>query len=206
MRKAFAFLALLTAASLHAESSVHLTGFVAGVHSTGENQILDDPLPVDLVISSGAGFGGSADLSLGRTFAVELRVERLQPEVSLRAAGISLNAGSLDMTVSSFSLLGSFRAGERLEPYVGAGVVYATFSNIDAPVIGRFFDEELEVEPEFGASLAAGVRLRLSDRLSLVGDVRYFPVEIAIERSESFPLDVDLNPLVYSVGLRLKVR
>lgn len=206
MRIAFASLALLLAASLHAETAVHLTGFVAGVRSTGENRILDDPFPVDLVISSGPGFGGSTDVSLGRTFAAEVRIERLQPEVSLQAGGISLNAGSLDMTVSSFSLLASFQAGERLEPYLGAGAVYATFSNIDAPVIGRFFDDELEVEPEFGASLAAGVRLRLSDRLALTGDIRYFPVEIAIERSESFPLDVDLNPLVFSAGLRVRVR
>jgi opacity protein-like surface antigen len=200
-------LSFLITVSAVAAPPVGVSGMFTTARSSGDNRLLEEPVPVDLAISSGAGFAVSGDVELSRRFAVELRHDRVSPDVSLRAGGFSLNAGSLDMALTSLSVLVNFAPDSRLQPYAGVGAVYATFGDIDAPLIGSVIgDDELTLDPEFGASLAAGLRGRLTDRISLFGDLRYFPVEVAIERSDSFPVDVDLNPLVIAVGVRVGVR
>lgn len=90
-----------------------------------------------------------------------------------------------------------FAPNARIRPYVGAGINYTRFSDVD--ILGGAVDLDSD---SFGPVLQAGLDWAINDRVSINFDVK--KVWISTDASGAASGGVDIDPLVYGIGVGFK--
>jgi outer membrane protein len=176
---------------------------------------------------AGADLGGKAtlgsDTQLGLNFAYmvtdNLGVELLaaspfKHDVSIKGAGLDAangRLGTLKHLPPTLSLVYYPMAQtSAFQPYVGAGINYTWFfdESVGSRASGAGFDN-FRVKNSWGWAAQVGMDYMLTDQIMLNAQVRY--IEIDTQAYVDHPglgvrakVDVDVDPLVYMVGLGYK--
>lgn len=197
-------LALVFAETAAAESSG--TIWLSWLRSTGDNRLLHDSSvgPVDFALRSGVGLSLSGELVFAPRWNLQGMVTYVRPEAIVSAGGFEVELGSVEMIPLSAAL--QFELVDRAEGtlYASAGVAWVHFGRVEGEVLDLLDVEEIDLDDGAAYLLGAGGSYVISPRVALAADLRYFPVESAISASEEFPVEIDLNPLIVSVGVRIR--
>lgn len=116
------------------------------------------------------------------------------PNSVTRLAGRDID---LDLYTVDVDAVWNFNSGQRLTPYVLAGVGYAS-ADLDQPIAGVAGGQAVSLRDDDGITLNAGAGLKyaLTDRLVLRGEVRYRYLDKVVDR-----LDDQLNTFETTLGL-----
>lgn len=210
MRRGFVVLLLLAAAvPVVAQRRVDLIFDVEGVRRTG--RISDEFVPNTIqyrpTFGTGGGIGGGVDWFLSDRASLELKVSALETRLRVRATGSDFitNADLGKAQIYPISLLLKWRFNEHaaLRPWIGAGVSHIVLRNISNRTLG-----DVSFQDPTGAVVDAGLELRLSKRISFVGDARYVPIETSANArfgvTQSAPgttVDMHVKPLIVGFGI-----
>ncbi len=95
------------------------------------------------------------------------------------------------------------------QPYVGAGINYTWFfdESVSSDAKARGFDG-MKIKNSWGWAAQVGADYMLTDKLMLNAQIRYIDIDTTAYASHSTlgraKVDVDVEPLVYMVGLGYK--
>jgi outer membrane protein len=92
-----------------------------------------------------------------------------------------------------------FTPGERICPYIGAGVNYTLVYDEDTegPIAGT----DLELDNSFGLSAVAGIEFELNDKWAVGADVRWFDIDADAEVDGDDVGEVNVDPFAFGVFL-----
>ena len=167
---------------------------------------------------SGVSVGGDTQLglTLGYMFNSHWGVELLAStpfEHDLDAegealAGLNINeVGKADQLPPTLSAIYYFDSTRRFKPYLGLGVNYTGFfdEDLSGEVTDALGDASLSLDDSWGLAAQLGADFELTERLHLNFSVRYFDLqtdaEIKLSDGSRINVDVDVDPLVYTLGL-----
>jgi outer membrane protein W len=209
MRRVFAVLFLLAAATpLFAQRRVDLIFDVEGVRRTGSTApFVPNTIQYLPAFGTGGGIGGGVDWFFSNRTSLELKVSALESRLRVRVTGSDFiaNADLGNAQIYPVSLLLKWRMNEHaaLRPWIGAGVAHIVLRNINNRTFG-----DVKFQDPTGAVIDGGLELRLSKRLSLVGDARYVPIETSstarfgvTQNAPGTSVDMHVKPLIVSFGV-----
>lgn len=121
---------------------------------------------------------------------VELILATARHEVELNGTRL----GKLNHLPPTVTVQYHFNATESIKPYVGAGMNYTRFYNVDLP--------GLDVDSSsFGGALQAGVDIAVSKNGYLNLDVKKIWIDTTVKTAAGVKVtDLDINPVVWGVG------
>lgn len=134
-----------------------------------------------------------------------------------KISGTSGTTGSIGKLASTWVLPPTltaqyhFNAKGTMRPYLGAGVNYTIFWNEDASkglenAVGR---TKVHIKDSFGYALQAGVDIDINPKVFVNLDVKYIDIDAKARlRTTAIGtqrVNVDLNPLVFGIGLGVKL-
>ena len=200
--KRFALLAILTSLTtpLLAQSTA-LTLFVTRQQNGGSARVPSSTFDVRAEFDDPTGFGVAVERAIGSRFSGELAIFQVSPTATLRdASGDSATLGDLSLTnVTAMGRI-HLRRGAPLDVYAGAGVASVIAGTIESREFG-----DVRIDNELTFALGAGAIWNFTPRLGLTVDARYLPLTLhGRPRDEDAPIDIDLDPLFLSAGLRLR--
>jgi len=201
-RSLIALVLLLFPVTLAAQSDI---GLWVSKPSFDSTEFFEDDVVApafELSFDEDIGYGITYTQGYG-AFALELGAQKMGGDVVITVDDNSATAGDIDITALTGTLQWRFLPGSRITPYIGGGLAYMTgeveFAPIDEPVE----DDEVDLESQTTWLANAGVTFKLSDRLGIGADVKYIPYDPTDEGGAEEDA-VDINPLVFSVGLRIR--
>lgn len=124
-------------------------------------------------------------------------------------AGLNGNLGELKHLPPTLSVLYyPLDAGSAFQPYVGAGINYTWFfdTKLSSEAESKGFSG-LDMKDSWGLAAQMGMDYMLTDNIMLNAQVRYIDIETTGTTSfggQKVKVDVDVDPLVYMVGLGYK--
>lgn len=124
-------------------------------------------------------------------------------------AGLNGNLGELKHLPPTLSVLYyPLDAGSAFQPYVGAGINYTWFfdTKLSSEAESKGFSG-LDMQDSWGLAAQVGMDYLLTDNIMLNAQVRYIDIETTGTTSfggQKVKVDVDVDPLVYMVGLGYK--
>jgi outer membrane protein len=94
-------------------------------------------------------------------------------------------------------------SGSKLQPYVGAGVNYTVF--FDEDTAGPLAGTDIELDDSFGLAAEAGVDYMITENVGVNAAIWWIDIdtEAKIEAANQ-TVDVEIDPLVYMVGVSYK--
>lgn len=121
---------------------------------------------------------------------IELILATARHEVELNGTRL----GKLNHLPPTVTLQYHFNATESIKPYVGAGMNYTRFYNVDLP--------GLDVDSSsFGGALQAGVDIAVSKNGYINLDVKKIWIDTTVKTTAGVKVtDLDINPVVWGVG------
>lgn len=121
---------------------------------------------------------------------VELILGTARHEVTLNGASL----GKLNHLPPTLTLQYHFNPASTFKPYVGAGVNYTRFYNVDLP--GLTVDSN-----SFGGALQAGVDIAVSKNGYINLDVKKIWIDTTVKTAAGATVtDLDIDPLVLGIG------
>ncbi len=120
---------------------------------------------------------------------VELILGTARHEVTLNGASL----GKLNHLPPTLTVQYHFDATPSIKPYVGAGVNYTRFYNVDLP--GLSVDRN-----SFGGALQAGVDIAITKNGYLNLDVKKIWIETDVKAGGAKLTTLDIDPLVWGIG------
>jgi len=166
----------------------------------------------DTDIDLGANLGFDEDLGYGVSFnhywtdliSTDFGIQKMSADLSVSGTGVpDTTVGELDVTAFTGTVQFHFLRDRRVNPYVGVGAAYM-LADFDAADLEPD-DEAVELEDEVTFLVNAGVNVRVTERISLMGDVKYIPWEVGDENEVSDDDEqLDVSPLVLSAGVRFR--
>ncbi|WP_298184512.1 OmpW family outer membrane protein [uncultured Pseudomonas sp.] len=124
-------------------------------------------------------------------------------------AGLNGNLGELKHLPPTLSVLYyPLDAGSAFQPYVGAGINYTWFfdTKLSSEAQSKGFSG-LDMQDSWGLAAQVGMDYLLTDNIMFNAQVRYIDIETTGTTSfggQKVKVDVDVDPLVYMVGLGYK--
>lgn len=124
-------------------------------------------------------------------------------------AGLNGNLGELKHLPPTLSLVYyPLDGSSAFQPYVGAGINYTWFfdTELSSAAEGKGFSG-LDMKDSWGLAAQVGMDYMLTDNIMLNAQVRYIDIETTGTTTfggEKVKVDVDVDPLVYMVGLGYK--
>lgn len=97
------------------------------------------------------------------------------------------------------SLQYHFKPGASVRPYVGLGLNYTTFFDINTT--GALAGTSLELDDSFGLAAQAGVDMDINDKWFFNADVRYIDIDTTATSSALGTVDVSIDPWVFTLGV-----
>ncbi len=97
------------------------------------------------------------------------------------------------------SLQYHFKPKASVRPYVGLGLNYTTFFDINTT--GALAGTRLELDDSFGLAAQAGVDMDINDKWFFNADVRYIDIETTATSSLLGTVDVSIDPWVFTLGV-----
>lgn len=121
---------------------------------------------------------------------VELILATARHEVTLNGASL----GKLNHLPPTLTAQYHFNATETIKPYVGAGINYTRFYNVDLPT--------LKVDSSsFGGALQAGVDIAVTKNGYINLDVKKIWIDTTVKTAAGAKVtDLDINPVVWGIG------
>ena len=145
------------------------------------------------------GYGISFNHFWTDRFSTELSVQRFSAASAVRHYVTQdawlIDNGTVDATALTATAQWHFNRAGRFSPYLGAGVMHR-FTEFEGYSDGWGYTE-VEVAP----SAAAGVNVRVTDRIYLAGEVKTVPRLSFVEGSGG---DFDADPLSFSAGFKVR--
>jgi len=94
-------------------------------------------------------------------------------------------------------------SGSKLQPYIGAGVNYTVF--FDEDTAGALAGTDIELDDSFGLAAEAGVDYMITENVGVNAAIWWIDIdtEATIEAANQ-TVDVEIDPLVYMVGVSYK--
>lgn len=199
------FALLLAPAVVHAQ--VDLTLVASRLDVTGTTEF-DDDLGAVFEFEEGSGYGASVNVFWSPRFSSELAGYRLESDAALRLGGdipFELGVEDVELTPITLALQWHFARDAFLSPYVGIGLAYVMIDDLTSDDFDDIGIGRVEVDDKAGFVANAGLGLRFTDRLGVVLDAKYIPLEAASRSvGEAEEVDLELNPLIVSAGVRLR--
>lgn len=170
----------------------------------GSQDFADPDFDAELEFESSIGYGASANWFWGDHFSTELLVVALESEVELSVSAPGdpdpgeLEVGSFNLTPIMLTAQYHFSPDSTFDPYLGVGGAWAITSDIESldPAVGQ-----TEIDDDFTYLVNVGLGIAFTPTFGLNLDARYIALEPAAFDSEG-EFDLELNPLLFSVGLR----
>lgn len=99
--------------------------------------------------------------------------------------------------------------GERVRPYIGAGVNYTIFYAEDASssLVGAIGPTKIDMDDSFGFAVQAGVDIDINERFFFNADIKYIDMDTTATLNTGGlinTVDVDINPIVAGVGFGMR--
>lgn len=190
---------ILAGATAGFAQQTHFSIFAAQANYQGDTRLGDGDVQVDL--DDATGFGGSIGRSFNRNLTAELAVTHVSGGTALADATDRIDSGDLDLTPISVMALWGF--GERVRPYVGAGVAYVLTGDVSSDELDQEGIGTAEIDDEVVPVFGAGVAVRLGANNAFRLDARYMgldpDVTVAIDPEE---VSLHLDPLILSLGFQ----
>lgn len=148
---------------------------------------------------AGLDVDDKATAEIGSTYffrpqwAVDFGITTAKHDITLNGAGI----GTTRIVPINITGQYHFMPSALIRPYVGAGLNYTRFSDVD--ILGGAVDLD---SGSFGPVLQAGIDWAVSDRLMINFDVK--KVWISTDASGAASGGVDVDPWVYGIGVGFK--
>lgn len=122
---------------------------------------------------------------------------------NVNATGTSLgqvDLGSVSVLPPTLTLQYHFLPDYLVNPYVGAGINYTVFYNVDSGATA----DSIDYTNSFGPALQAGADIAINQNWMVNFDVKYIAMETNATvnvGSSSYTSNVNINPFVYGVGI-----
>jgi outer membrane protein len=188
--------------------SVDLTGWVTFVDPSGETDFEDGELAE---FDSEQGFGAGINVFWSSRISTEFAASVVEPDLALRTTDPSIPSGvvgSLQMMPITGTLQFHFNPDGRFDPYVGAGLAYVLFDQVEGESLEDIGFDSIDFDDDFGYVANAGISIDLTPGLALNLDAKYVPVSAAaravVAGDEFDQVDFDINPFILAAGLSLQ--
>jgi outer membrane protein W len=209
MRRFVFVCTLLLAVSLSAQSN-HVTLLVNSTAFSSTSTSDPDIGAVKLTFDSHTGYGVAFDHFLSPDLAFRASAERLRAASRLEfpdQGGVSVSAGSLDLTEYTAGFHWYFLSRSVVRPYAGAGVARIQGGKLHIP--GDFTDSGLEetisLDSKTTWNADAGIDIATGANGAVVLNVRYTPYKTHFGAAPDDPLQfMKLNPVTFGAGFRWK--
>jgi outer membrane protein W len=212
----FAFVVTLLLVALPAaaqDRSVDVTGWVTWTDISGNNTITGSPgNDLDFDFDSVQGFGAAINVFWSNRISTEFAFSILEPDLTFAPENPAIPVfagGSLDMMPITLTLQYHFNPNGRFDPYIGAGVAYVLFDDVDGGRnLGDVNLSSIDVDDDYGFVLNAGVSIDLTRSLALNLDAKYVPVDAAatavFTSGPGQAFNIEVNPLILAAGLQFQ--
>lgn len=107
----------------------------------------------------------------------------------------------------TFTLQYHFAPSSKIRPYIGAGVNYTYFfsEDVKGPLADGFQNAKVKMESSWGLAAQAGVDIAINDDWFVNLDIKYLDMDTTAKFSNtaagSAKIDVDINPIVWGIGI-----
>ena len=167
-----------------------------------------DEEEANLEFDNGLGYGVSLNTYWGN-ISGELAATALSQEGRISSEELSdIELGDLDLIPITATLQFHFLKGSAFSPYIGGGAAYILADDLESDDLDIIEIGPVEIQDEFTWALQGGANINLSQSLAIGLDVKYIaytpesnPVNDA---DDSDAIDLDLNPLIFSAGLKFR--
>ena len=204
-RIALVFCIFLIATPMFA--AVDLTGWAAWVdpQSTNTFNSSNANQPFDISFSGKLGWGAGVRFGLG-SLAVAVDAVEASPTANYGFPGATLNDTNLKMIPITGVLQWHPIGHAYIDPYVGAGVAYVIFQDINnVNDFGHVGVSQINFKNDAGFVVNGGIGLNFSPHVGLTGDVKYVPVSSSATAvfvsGPNQSQKIKINPVIASVGL-----
>lgn len=210
MKRILLFLAALTLMMTPAfaqERSVDLTGWISYVDPSGETDFEDGEVAE---FDSEQGFGVGINVFWTNAISTEFAAILAEPDLTLRANDPAVPdvVGSLEMMPLTATLQYHFNPNGRFDPYLGGGIAYVLFDDIDSDDLGSIDLDSIDFDDDYGFVANAGLSIDLTETFAINLDAKYVPVSsparAVVGGIETDEVDFDINPLIFSAGISLQ--
>jgi len=99
----------------------------------------------------------------------------------------------------TFSVNWHFQPQSNVRPYVGAGVNYTYF--YDEKTTGAASGLSMSLDNSWGPAVQAGVDYDINKKWFVNANVRYIKISTTAKFSNGYSLDVDVDPMVYTLAV-----
>lgn len=187
-----------------------LTGYASWVDTSSEGTFdFDGADDIDVNFDGTLGYGLAANIFLGDRISTEFAITRVENDVTFRTRAVN-NAGTagVEMMPITGVLQFHFAPNSFIDPYVGGGVAYVLFDDVDGTdELNNVDFERIDFEDDFGFVVNAGLGIRITENFGLTLDGKYVPLESSAtarrtigDREATF----DMNPVILSAGVSLR--
>lgn len=196
--------------------TIDLTGRYSWIDLSGdatiENTDPEDFDDVDIEFDSETGFGIAVNLFIGNRLSIEAAASRFEPEAASTSNNPAIVAGALGnlevMPVTAVLQLHLF-PNSTFDPYIGAGVGYVLFDDIeDQQDLEEIDIDRIDLDDDYGLVFNVGFSWDLMPGLALNVDGKYMPVDSAATvvflTGPAQETSFEVNPLILSAGLSLQ--
>lgn len=215
MKRAFGILLVAVFGSVPAFAQgrvVDVMAHASWVDVSGEGAIdfdqLDDPL---VSFDADQGWGLGANLFIGGRFSLEIAAATVNPEVSIDPVNSPIPgfaAGDMQMIPITGVAQFHFAPNGAFDPYVGFGVAYVLFDDVDDP---RNLDDveirSIDFDDDYGTVINAGLTFAVTRAIGINLDAKYVPTDakarVRFTDGAGDELEIDINPLILSAGIRV---
>ncbi len=211
MKRILLFLAALTLMMTPAfaqERSVDLTGWVTFVDPSGDTDIENGEIAE---FDSEQGFGVGINVFWTNAISTEFAASLVEPDLTLRATDPEIPGGvigSLEMMPLTATLQYHFNPNGRFDPYIGGGVAYVLFDEINDESLDDIDFDSIDFDDDYGFVANAGLSIDLTETFALNLDAKYVPVSsparAVVGGIETDEIDFDINPLILAAGVSLQ--
>lgn len=206
----FSFLALVITPAFAQSRSVDITGWITFVDPSGSNDFSDveDFEDVEAEFDSEQGYGIAINTFWSNRISTEFAVSVVEPDVTLRINDPTIpfeDVGSLEMIPLTATLQFHFNPEGRIDPYVGAGVAYVLFDEIQGNNFGDINVDAIDFDDDFGFVINGGLSFDITPNFAINLDAKYVPVSSAaravVAGAQGDTVKFEVNPLILAAGL-----
>lgn len=216
MRKLVVIVGIVFLSSLPAMAQGRMFDVMAHatwVDLTGEGSIDFSEIENDPLVSFEAdqGWGAGVNLFVGGRFSLEVTASTVSPEVNLDPTNSPVPGfvvGDLQMIPITGVVQFHFAPNGAFDPYIGAGVAYILFDDIDdARNLDEVDIDAIDFDDDYGLVYNAGVTVAVSRAIGINLDAKYVPsdsqAQVRFTGGAGETFDIAVDPLILSAGIRV---
>ena len=168
-----------------------------------QSSIVDDGDTIEFDFDESVGYGISFNHFWTNAFSTEVALQKYGAELSIGSdIGPTFTVGELDVTSFTAMAQWHFNRDGRFSPYTGGGAAHISGEFESDAGLGEPM-ESIDLESELTWTAAVGANVNLTDRIALVGEMKYIPWDVNEE--DGAPEDaIEADPVTFSAGVRFR--